>query len=305
MPPFAVRTGAVSAYRQHMTSSIVARGEKIAVTIGHHGAEPISLRDEDDHEYLWSADDPWKRRAPVLFPVICRVPDDRIRVGDETFPMPQHGFARDLPWTVVDSADDRVSLVLVADDDTRRHYPYDFALAVTYVASERSLTTRYTVENRGDEPMPFALGSHPAFVWPLEEGQPRSMHQIRFDEPETAPVRRVVDNLLTDERFDNPAWDHVMTLNDAWFTDGAVIMPEVASQGLVYSSGHGRQVRLTWEGFTGITLWSVPGAKFVCIEPWRGQPAPVDFVGQFAGKPGNVVLPPGGREELSYRVELL
>jgi len=43
----------------------------------------------------------------------------------------------------------------------------------------------------------------------------------------------------------------------------------------------------------------------VCIEPWRGLPAPADFDGQFEAKPGNVVLPPGGREELSHRIELL
>lgn len=289
-----------------MTASpIVVRGHGVAVTIDHHGAEPVSLRDADGHEYLWSGDDPWRRHAPVLFPVICRVPDDRITVGDQTFPMPQHGFARDRGWSVVDSTEDRASFVFVADDETREHYPYDFALAVTYAAQDRALDVQYTVENRGDGPMPFSLGSHPAFVWPLEDDQPRSMHEIRFDEPETVPFRRVADNLLTPDRFDNPAWEHVMTLNDAWFEDGAVIMPEVASRGLVYSSGTGRQVRLSWEGFTGITVWSVPGARFVCIEPWRGLPAPADFDGQFEAKPGNVLLQPGGREELSYRIELL
>lgn len=287
-----------------MTSIVVHSGQ-VTATIDHHGAEPVSLRDADDHEYLWSGDEPWKRHAPLLFPVICRVPDDRITVGNQTFPMPQHGFARDRGWSVVDSQQDRASFVFVADEETRRHYPYDFALAVTYLAEGRTLTTQYTVENRGDEPMPFSLGSHPAFVWPLEDDQPRSMHQVRFDEPEVVPFRRVVDNLLTDERFDNPAWERVMTLNDAWFEEGAVIMPEVASRGLVYSSGAGREVRLSWEGFTGITLWSLPGAKFVCIEPWRGLPAPADFDRQFEAKPGNVVLPPGGREEFSYRIELL
>ncbi len=264
------------------------------------------MRDRDGHEYLWSGDEPWKRHAPILFPVICRVPEDRILVEDRTYPMPQHGLARDLEWSVVDSANDRATFVLVADERTREHYPFDFALAVTYTAGERSLTTQYTIENRGDVPMPFSLGSHPAFVWPLEDDSPRSMHEIRFDEPEVAPFRRVADNLLTSERFDNPAAvDRTMMLHDSWFTDGAVIMTDVASTGLVYASATGRQVRLTWEGFTGITVWSVPGAKFVCVEPWRGQPAPQDWTGQFAGKPGNVVLPPGGRDLLSYRLELL
>lgn len=288
-----------------MTAPIKISGAGIRAVLDHRGAEPVSLRDDEGHEYLWSGSHPWRRHAPVLFPVICRVPDDHIQVGADHYPMPQHGFARDRAWSVVDATQDRASFVLVADDLTREHYPFDFALAVTYIAGERSLRTQYTVENRGDSPMPFSLGSHPAFVWPLEDDQPRSMHEVRFDEPETAPFRRVVDNLLTEERFDNPAFERTMMLHDSWFADGAVIMTDVASTALVYSSGAGRQVRLDWQGFTGITLWSLPGARFVCIEPWRGQPAPAGYAGQFAGKPGNVVLPPGERAEFSYGIELL
>lgn len=286
-------------------SALQIHGDGIVVTVDHHGAEPVSIRDADDHEYLWTGEDPWRRHAPVLFPVICRVPEDRIRVGDRTYPMPQHGFARDRGWTVVDAQHDRASFVLVADDQTRAHYPFDFALAVTYAVDGSALDVTYTVDNRGLEPMPFSLGSHPAFAWPLEEDQPRSMHQVRFDRPESAPMRRVSDNLLTAQHYDNPAHERVVTLNDAWFTDGAMILPHVESRGLVYSSGAGREVRLTWQGFTGITLWSIPEARFVCVEPWRGLPAPQDFTGDFAAKPGNVVLAPRGREELSYRIELL
>lgn len=286
-------------------TSIDLSSPDLHVTIAMHGAEPVSIRDAGGHEYLWSGADPWRRHAPILFPIICRVPDDRIKVGDETYPLSQHGFARDLPWTVVDSDHDRVALVLTADDVTRASYPFDFALAVTYTVEGHALTTKYTVENRGNEPMPFSLGSHPAFVWPLENDSPRSTHDIVFDEPETGPYRRVVDNLMAPERYDNPAWERVMTLNDSWFTDGAVIMPDVASRGLVYSSAAGRQVRMSWDGFTGITVWAIPETKFVCIEPWRGLPAPVDYVGQFAGKPGNLVLEAGERAELSYTLAML
>lgn len=288
-----------------MTPTIAIRGRGISVSIAHHGAEPVSVRDEAGHEYLWSGDAPWKRHAPILFPVICRAPDDQILVGDQTYPMPQHGFARDRGWSVVDSAHDRATLVLVADERTRQHYPFDFALAVAYVAGDRSLTTTYTVENQGDEPMPFSLGWHPAFVWPLEEGTPRTLHEVRFDEPETAPFRRVVDNLLTEQQYDNPAWERTLMLHDSLFADGAVIMPDVRSTGLTFSANTGRQVRLTWEGFTGITVWSIPEARFVCIEPWRGLPAPTGYSGQFAGKPGSVILAPGERQEFSHRLDLI
>ena len=287
-----------------MAKPVVIRSAGITATIDPYGAEPVSLRGPEGHEYLWQGSEPWGGRSPVLFPIICRVPDDQILVGDQSYPMPQHGLARKRTWAAVDFAADRATFVLAADERTREHYPFDFALAVAYRVEDGALTTQFTVENRGTEPMPFSLGSHPAFVWPLEPNSPRSTHDIVFDEPEHDDFRRVENNLMVAETFHNPAWEKVLTLNDSWFTDGAMIMTNVASKGLTYSSAMGRQVRMTWEGFTGITVWTIPGAKFVCIEPWRGMPAPVGYTGQFAGQPGNVTLAAGERAEFSYRIEL-
>lgn len=284
---------------------ITLHGDGITVAISAFGAEPHSIVDADDHEYLWQAGDEWKRRAPVLFPIICRVPEDTITVRGTSYPMPQHGFARDSMFQVVDVDYSCASFVLAATEETLQHYPYDFALSVRYEVGERTLKVDYGVENRGEVPMPFSLGWHPAFVWPLEPNARKSMHEIRFDQAEKASFRRVVDNLLTDETFDSLAPNRKLELRNSIFEDGAVIMTEVDSSSLVFDSSMGRGLHLEWDGFTGITVWTKPGADFLCVEPWRGYPAPENFDGDFIDKPGNAIIQPGSRENFSCQLQLI
>lgn len=289
-----------------MTSRpIEIRSDELTVAISPWGAEPHSVRDAEGHEYLWQAGAAWKRHAPVLFPVICRVPEDRIWVGNASYPMPQHGFARDSLFQVVDADYGTARFVLVASDETREHYPYDFGLGVSYSVTGNKFTVSFDVENRGDKPMPFSLGWHPAFIWPLESCTRKTLHEIRFDADETGTFRRVEDNLMTPDTFGSVVVDRKVELHQSLFDQGAVIMTDVASTSLVYSANSVHSLQLDWDNFTGITLWSKPDADFLCIEPWRGTPAPADFSGQFIDKPDNSVLQAGQRANFVAAVTLL
>lgn len=281
------------------------RTDAISATISALGAEPVSLRDAHGTELLWQAGEQWRRHAPILFPAICRVgADDHLRVGGRAYPMAQHGFARDSWFSVVDTTDTTATYVLAADDTTRESFPFDFAFAVGYEVDGSSLTTRYTVHNSGDDPMPFSLGSHPAFSWRPERDHLASVHAVRFDQPEPGPYRRVEDNLLTADLHPSLAADGVLHVDWDLFEDGAVIMTDVASRGLRFGSAGGRVVRMQWDGFSTITCWTKPGAEFICVEPWRGEPAPVGYLGAWDAKPGNVLLAPGARFEASYQLTL-
>ena len=73
---------------------------------------------------------------PVLFPIAGRLADDKYQVDGVTYTMKQHGFARGLPWAIVDQATDggaRLGLALTPNHVTRPQYPFDFRLAITYV----------------------------------------------------------------------------------------------------------------------------------------------------------------------------
>jgi galactose mutarotase-like enzyme len=40
-------------------------------------------------------------------------------------------------------------------------------------------------------------------------------------------------------------------------------------------------------------VWSKPGARFVCIEPWNGITDPQGFSDDFTRKPGVFIIAPG------------
>ena len=77
--------------------------EQIEVTVNIHGAELRSLKSKaDGQEYLWNADAKyWGRTSPVLFPFVGGVKNKVYRHEGKEYPMNQHGFARDMEFSLV------------------------------------------------------------------------------------------------------------------------------------------------------------------------------------------------------------
>jgi len=71
------------------------QSEAISATIKGAGAELCSLRNAEGLELLWQAGPEWPRHAPLLFPIVGRLKNDQLRHRGKTYPMTQHGFARD------------------------------------------------------------------------------------------------------------------------------------------------------------------------------------------------------------------
>ena len=48
------------------------QNEFLTVEVSDLGAELQSIKDADEHEYLWQGDDKYRgRRTPILFPIVC------------------------------------------------------------------------------------------------------------------------------------------------------------------------------------------------------------------------------------------
>ncbi|HEY1736145.1 MAG TPA: aldose 1-epimerase family protein, partial [Methylovirgula sp.] len=137
---------------------------------------------------IWRPDPAiWPETAPILFPVVGWTRGSEVRVGDRTYPLGLHGFARHQTFELVEKSPNIVRLCLRSGIETRRLYPFDFALTVEHRLTEESFETRLTVENTGVTPMPYACGVHPGFRWPFEDGGADG-YVIRFDAPENADV---------------------------------------------------------------------------------------------------------------------
>ena len=115
------------------------------VAIAPKGAELTSfVATATGLEYLWQADPAhWGRHAPVLFPIVGRLPDDTFLHQGQAYHLPQHGFARDREFTVLRHSATEAVLQLADDAASRAVYPFAFELTITYTLREAALTVRW------------------------------------------------------------------------------------------------------------------------------------------------------------------
>jgi galactose mutarotase-like enzyme len=262
-------------------------GDGVTATILAHGAELCSLKTAAGLELVWQAGDVWPRHAPLLFPIVGKLKNDTLRHRGKSYPMTQHGFARDSRFEWVERGRSSCRLVLEDNAQTRAHYPFAFRLAVTYALEGGDLDVSLEISNPGDEVLPASIGGHPAFNWPLKPGLSKTSYRLVFAKEESSPIRRLKDGLLRLQSEPSPIRDRELVLSETLFEDDAVILDKPASTSLSFTAGEGPSLEVSWEAFRELGIWSKPeGAPFLCIEPWRGFASPSEFDGEFVDKPG-------------------
>ncbi len=279
----------------------------MSAEIDPHGAQLSSLTDDAARDLLWNGDPAiWSGRAPLLFPIVGSLAGGRYRLGEESFALPRHGFARGKDFSVESAAADVAVFKLVSDPSTLEVYPFHFELQVKFAAVARTLSVTTTVRNLSVEAMPASFGYHPAFRWPLPFSAPRSSHVIEFDAEEPAPIRRLNSaGLLSPTMHATPIKDRKLFLTDTLFHDDVIILDQVASRGVCYGAGHGPRLRIEFPDSPYLGLWTKPGAPFICIEPWHGISDPEGYGGDFTRKPGVRLLDGGAQLTAKMAITLV
>ena len=281
--------------------TITSKG--LSATVLAHGAELCSLKTAEGLELLWQAGPEWRRHAPLLFPIVGRLQSDQLHHAGKSYPMTQHGFARDSRFDWIERENDFCRLTLSDDSDTRSRYPFAFRFTMTYTLRETDLEVAFEIENPGDETLPASVGGHPAFNWPLLPGMAKESYSIHFSDAETAPIRRLKDGLLRAKPVPSPIAGKSLALSERLFDDDAIILDRLASKSVRYFADRGPALEISWKDFRELGIWSKPGgAPFLCIEPWRGFASPSDFDGEFSSKPGLMHIKPGEKRALTYRI---
>jgi len=282
----------------------IAAGRHVA-RIAARGAEVVSWT-AAGRELLWSGDpDWWPKVSPILFPIVGRVRDGRILVDGVAYPLGIHGFAASQRFTLVEASADAAGFELRDSAETLACYPFRFTLSVRYRLTEFGLSIGITVANRGDAAMPYAVGVHPGFRWPLAD-RPRDGHAVRFAAQERAEVPVLsARGLFTDRMRPVPLAGRVLPLSDALFEPGALCFLDAASPSMTYeASPDGPAIRLVAENLPHLALWTQPGAGFLCLEAWSGHGDPDDFTGELWDKPSMRVLQPGASATHGVTLEL-
>jgi galactose mutarotase-like enzyme len=247
-------------------------------------------------DLLWQGDPAWwAQSAPVLFPIVGWARGGVIRVDGVERPMGVHGFAAASSFAVETTAPDRARLILCESDATLAAYPYAFRLSLDYRLGPDSLAIAVEVENTGDRPMPYAVGLHPGFPWPLADA-PRNDHAVVFAVPETPEVPVIAPGgLFSARRRAVPLAGRRLALDDALFAREALCFLDARSRSLRYETAPaGPAVTVEATGFPHWAIWSKPGAPFVSLECWTGHGDPEGFAGELRDKPSMRLLAPGG-----------
>jgi galactose mutarotase-like enzyme len=286
---------------------ITIRTTGLTATINPLGAQLSVLRDAADRDLLWNGDPTvWAGRAPILFPIVGMLAGGQYRIGDQRYALPRHGFARNRIFRVADAGPSSVTFRLSADEATLAVYPFRFELDVNFSLEDSSLAVTSWIRNLDVREMPASLGYHPAFVWPLPYGEDRAAHFIEFEANEPAPIRCLDGNgLLSPQGSPTPVMNRRLTLRDELFAADALVFDKIVSRTVTYGSEVGPRIAVSFPGVPYLGLWTKPGARFICIEPWQGVTDPQGFNGEFKDKPGCVRLPPGAAAAIGMTITLL
>jgi galactose mutarotase-like enzyme len=282
----------------HLTS-----GDATA-TLALRGAEPVSWR-VGGRELLWGGDpEHWEFHAPILFPRVGASAGGVVQVGGEFFSMPQHGFARRSRFDLLERTAESARLRLADNEETRASYPFTFELDVTVQLEPSALRLSFEVTNTGPQELPYAIGFHPAFPWPLS-GADRTGHRVVFEAEEQDLVPEVAAGGLLARRARRiPLHGHVLPLSPELFTEALVFL-DAQSRAMRFEAPGGDAIVMEAENFPHLAVWSRPTAPFLSLECWSGHADWEDASGELSERASVANLRPDstGRHAVALRWE--
>lgn len=275
----------------------------IEVTINSMGAAMTSLR-AGGFEYLWGGDPAvWSGQAPILFPIVGKLRGGAFLHGGRRYELAKHGFIRDSRLEVEPISRSSVRFFIEDSAATRAAYPFRFRFEATYAIAAGAVRIAFQVTNRGEEPMPFSVGAHPAFAcnWPGTSSI--SDYRLRFESSGSRSHLLMGAEGISREHHKLLNGTDLLALDERTFDRDALIFDGLVSRVVtLFAEGSDRRVRVEFPGFTHLGLWSKPGARFVCIEPWFGLDDFEDSSGILLEKEGIQVLPPKATFTCEHRI---
>ncbi len=244
---------------------------EMTAVIDSVGAQLLSLK-KNGKETIWDGDPAyWGDSSLILFPIVGRICNDTYTYQDDQYRLSIHGFASGREFILKEKEDDFLRFTLEQDEETLRDYPFRFALDVAYSLSEAALDIRFTVNNRSDEKMFYALGYHPGFRLDHSLGSYSVSFPQAYDPKEIGIVRRC---MLNGEIRDLKLTDHCLQLDKDLFRESARVFTGIGDSAVLIDEDGKKIVSLRYDGFSHIVLWQTleSDAPFLCIEGWNGLP---------------------------------
>ena len=256
---------------------------------------------------MWQADPQfWGRHAPILFPFVGETVGRTVHYNGLSAPMQRHGFARVKTFYIEKASAESCTLVLTDDAETRLVYPFTFKLAVSYTLRGAVLEQKFEVTNTGLTDLGFQIGGHPAFAVPFISGTAFNEYVIELDHP--GPLKRHLltpDGVYSGQTRTVPVDGQNLRINHNLFVEDALVFKNTGiTQAWLRHPKFNRGIRVRFDGHPMLGIWTVPGAPYVCIEPWHGCADSVHSSGQLWDKEGVIRLSPSCTFTTAFTIEV-
>ena len=294
-------------------SAFTLQNNILTIQVEEYGAELTSIYNTTNNtEYLWNADPAyWKRHAPILFPIVGSLKNKTYTYQGVSYSLPQHGFARDMKFSLVKQSESELWFSLEATEETKKVYPFEFRLELGYRLEGNQVIAIWRVVNTGIDKLFFSIGGHPAFLCPIRQGEKQSACYILFDS--TEPIHYLLVNesgLAIKKPFEEqhilPTQEGYLPIYSHLFDHDALIVEENQFHRISLTDSNKQPYLSVAFDAPLFGLWSPAkkNAPFVCIEPWYGRCDASDFNSSFEDREYGNCLAAEEVFEASYTITI-
>lgn len=275
----------------------------LSAKINHKGAELFSLTSlKNNQEYIWEGNpDYWGKHSPILFPIIGTLKDNKYHIANKVYELNRHGFARDMTFELIDKHENSATFSIQSSDETLKVYPFDFELQIRYSLEENKLNIEYTVLNKTAAKLPFSIGAHPAFTL---DGNFED-YQLEFEKNEPLEFNLLENNLISNQTEFLEKKEGLVELRHQLFENDALIFKKLESKSVSLLKNKVPFLKVHFQGFPHLGIWTPNNAPFLCIEPWYGHSDTNESDGNLFNKEGIQIIDTNKTFNSKFVIEII
>ena len=247
--------------------------DNLHVKINTKGAEISSILYKNT-EYLWQADATfWGKHAPILFPIVGRLPRGKTFINDSIYEIERHGFIKYFDFNVIFLSNDKIILKSTYTAESLIVFPFKFNVIIEYSVKNNKFTQKSTIENLDKKEMVYNFGLHPAFNIASEK-YAFDDYYLDFNENLEINKPTLTEDFMLDfnKRKKVAISAGKLPLTHSLFDDDAIVIDNLKSNKVsLYNKNDEKVFDFEFcSNFNLIAFWQPAGAPFVCFEPWAG-----------------------------------
>jgi len=260
------------------------------------------LKNTENKDFIWEGDPAyWGKHSPVLFPIVGTLKNNTYTHNNKEYILTRHGFARDMEFELVDQTANTATFSIQSNSTTLASYPFQFELQIQYTLFHSTLEIAYKVINKDNSAIPFSIGAHPAFALPGNFEN----YALEFEKVEPLEYTLLENDLVSTQTETIATNSNFVPLTHKLFERDALIFKKLESKSLTIIEKEIPRLKVHFEDFPNLGIWTKVGAPFLCIEPWFGYSDTTETNGNLFEKEGIIVLKSTDTFQTKFCIEIL